>query len=211
MQDNRTLPPVGFNFSSKYFQPETLFIFQTMKWEQLKLMDTQTHTVKSLNPTPLNIDLFVSLKTAPLTQPLKEGPKSWITVFLPVPGDLWERLQASSDLVSVRWGASGWSFLWLLKTRVGADVSAAGMCLLAGRPLGTGEFPPWTSFSPPCPFHRSFHTFKEHFEVNYWGRTVKTTRTYRFSEHTCVIVCERVVHYHEGENTLFQHHLQVLK
>lgn len=57
----------------------------------------------------------------------------------PVPGDLRERLQAPADVVSVRRGSFGRPALRLGQTRVGADVPAAGVRLLAGRALGTGE------------------------------------------------------------------------
>lgn len=74
-------------------------------------------------------------------------PKSLFSVgfhFLfrfPVPGDLRERLQAPADVVSVRRGSFGRPALRLGQTRVGADVPAAGVRLLAGRALGTGECP----------------------------------------------------------------------
>lgn len=56
-----------------------------------------------------------------------------------MPGDLWKRLQAPSDLVSVWRGSAGRPSLRLAQARVGADVSAAGVCSLAGRTLGSGE------------------------------------------------------------------------
>lgn len=56
-----------------------------------------------------------------------------------VPSDVWERLQAPSDLVSVRRRAARRAFLQLAQTGVGAGVSAAGMCILAVRLLGPGE------------------------------------------------------------------------
>lgn len=56
----------------------------------------------------------------------------------PVPGDLRERLQAPADMVSVRRGPFGRPALRLSQTRVGADVPAAGVRVLAGWTLGTG-------------------------------------------------------------------------
>lgn len=56
-----------------------------------------------------------------------------------MPGDLRERLQAPADVVSVWRGPFRRPALRLGQTRVGADVPAAGVRLLAGRTLGTGE------------------------------------------------------------------------
>lgn len=63
-----------------------------------------------------------------------------------MPGDLRERLQAPADVVSVRRGPFRRPALRLGQTRVGADVPAAGVRLLAGRTLGTGECPRRSDF-----------------------------------------------------------------
>lgn len=81
---------------------------------------------------------------------------NYFVLLSAVPGDLRERLQAPADLVSVRRGPFGRPTLRLGQTRVGADVPAAGVRLLAGRTLGTGESPCHIHFQLDVKWLKSF-------------------------------------------------------